>query len=44
MNMKTTLLALLLASLALAGCVIGPGGGYEHHGWGGHGGFHDDER
>jgi len=46
MNMKTTLVALLLFSLALAGCVVVPvgGGGYDHRGWGGHGEFHDGPR
>jgi hypothetical protein len=41
--MKTTLVALLLFSLALAGCVVEPGGGYDHRGWSGHGHgeFHD---
>jgi len=44
--MKTTLVALLLFSLALAGCVVVPvgGGGYDHRGWGGHGEFHDGPR
>jgi len=42
--MKATLVALLLFSLALAGCVVEPGGGYDHRGWGGwggHGDYHD---
>ena len=33
--MKTTLIALLLLSLALTGCVIEPGGGNRDRGWGG---------
>jgi len=33
--MKTTLITLLLLSLALTGCVIEPGGGYHERGWGG---------
>ncbi|HVC59394.1 MAG TPA: hypothetical protein VND19_03380 [Acetobacteraceae bacterium] len=42
--MKKSLFALLLLSLALAGCVVEPGGGYRGHGWdhGGNGGFHGD--
>jgi hypothetical protein len=45
-NMKTTLVALLLFSLALAGCIVEPGGGYDHRGCcdRGHGWFHDSER
>jgi hypothetical protein len=44
--MKKTLVTLLLFSLALAGCVIEPGGGYDHRGWDdhGHGWHHDDGR
>jgi hypothetical protein len=30
--MKKTFLALLLVSLALTGCIWGPGGGYHYHG------------
>jgi len=42
--MKTTLVALLLFSLALAGCIVEPGGGYDHRGWDGHGpGWHHDD-
>jgi hypothetical protein len=42
--MKTTLVALLLFSLALAGCIVEPGGGYDHRGWGDHGnGWHHDD-
>jgi hypothetical protein len=35
-----------LALLALAGCVVEPGGGYDHRGWEGHqhSGFHDSDR
>jgi hypothetical protein len=47
--MKTTLVALLLLSLALTGCVVDAGGGYGHrgydgNGWSGHGEFHDSGR
>lgn len=40
--MNKSLLALLLLSLALAGCVVEPGGGYRDGGWHGDGnaGFH----
>jgi len=43
--MKTTLVALLLLSLALTGCVVEPGGGYDHRGWDhhGHSDFHDSD-
>ena len=39
--MKRTLVALLLFSLALTGCVVEPGGGYREHGYreGGHAEF-----
>jgi len=44
--MKTTLIALLLLSLALTGCIIapGPGPGYGERGYshGGPGEFHGD--
>jgi len=48
--MKKSLLALLLLSLALTGCIYGPGRGYGFHendrGWAGHdwrgGGGHED--
>jgi len=47
--MKSTLVALLLLSVVLAGCVVDAGGGYYGHrgyGWGGygHGEFHDSGR
>jgi hypothetical protein len=35
--MKTPLVALLLLSLALTGCIVGVGGDYDHHGYNGHG-------
>jgi hypothetical protein len=35
-KMKKALLALLLLSLALTGCVYDPGGGYGYHGHGDH--------
>ena len=42
--MKRTLITLLLLSLALTGCVIGPGRGYGDHGGGDrdHPQSHDD--
>lgn len=39
--MKYTLIALVLLSLALTGCIVEPYGGYDRgggdNGWGGHG-------
>jgi hypothetical protein len=37
--MRMTLVALLLLSLGLTGCIVEPGGGYREHGYwdGGHG-------
>jgi hypothetical protein len=40
-QMKKTLLALLLLSLALTGCVVEPGGGWGWHG-GERGEYHQD--
>jgi hypothetical protein len=37
--MKKTLLALLLLSLALTGCIVEPGGGFRY---GDHGEYHSD--
>jgi hypothetical protein len=49
--MKTTLVALLLLSLALTGCVVDPYGGYGNRGYGDrgwgdrdHGEHHADQR
>jgi hypothetical protein len=42
--MKTTVIALLLLSLGLTGCIIAPGPGYSGHGYygGGHGGYYGE--
>jgi len=37
--MTKKILALLLLSLALTGCIVEPGGGYRY---GGHGDYHSD--
>ena len=36
-NMKTTMIALLVLSLGLAGCIVAPGPGYGGPGYGGGG-------
>ena len=43
-KMKTTLISLLLLSLALTGCIIAPGPGYGDRGYygGGHAGFYGE--
>jgi hypothetical protein len=35
--MKKSLLVLFVMALAIAGCVVEPGGGYRDHGWNGNG-------
>jgi hypothetical protein len=42
-HMKTTMIALLLLSLALTGCIIAPGPGYGGPGYyGGHAGYYGE--
>jgi hypothetical protein len=42
--MKSTMITLLLLSLALTGCIIAPGPGYGGHAYygGGHGGYYGE--